>query len=66
MIDYQANVFGRQDYALFPTSTGGSAGISERVFKPIDPPAFRITLSGPLSFDGGSATPLPFAESAHH
>jgi outer membrane receptor protein involved in Fe transport len=66
MIDYQANVFGRQDFALFPTYTGGSAGISERVFKPIDPPAFRITLSGPLSFDGGSATPLPFAESAHH
>ena len=41
MIDYQANVFGRQDFALFPNYTGGSAlGISERVFKPIDPPTF--------------------------
>ncbi len=56
MIDYQANVFGRQDFALFPNYTGGSAlGISERVFKPIDPPAFRITISGPLSFDGTPA-----------
>ena len=42
MIDYPANVFGRQDFALFPGYTGGSAlGIAERVFKPIDPPAFH-------------------------
>ncbi len=67
MIDYQANVFGRQDFVLFPGYTGGSAlGISERVFKPIDPPAVRLTLSGPLSFDPGSITSLPYAENAHH
>ena len=70
MIDYAANVFGRQDFALFPDYTGGSAlGIAERVFKPIDPPAFRITISGPLSFDETpAATSRPFAEEAgfHH
>jgi hypothetical protein len=38
------------------------------VFKPIDPPAFRITISGPLSFDGAPTTSLPFAEEgvSHH
>jgi hypothetical protein len=69
MIDYAANVFGRQDFALFPGYTGGSSlGIAERVFKPIDPPAFRITISGPLSFDGTPTTSLPFAEEgvSHH
>ncbi|MGA8169454.1 MAG: TonB-dependent receptor plug domain-containing protein [Methylocystis sp.] len=67
MIDYQANYFGRQDFALLPGYTGGSAlGISGRVFKPIDPPAFRITISGPLSFDGTPSTSLPHAETASH
>jgi outer membrane receptor protein involved in Fe transport len=70
MIDYAANVFGRQDFALFPGYTGGSSlGIAQRVFKPIDPPAFRITISGPLSFDGTpSTTSRPFAEEgvSHH
>jgi len=35
----------------------------------IDPPAFRITISGPLSFDGTpTTTSLPFAEEgvSHH
>ncbi len=71
MIDYQANYFGRQDFAVLPGYQGGRTyGISGRVFKPIDPPAFRITISGPLSFDGAPATitSLPFAEEAasHH
>ncbi len=66
MIDYQANVFGKQDFALFPTYAGGSAGISERVFKPIDPTAFRISISGPLSFDAKPSTSLPYAETAFH
>jgi len=66
-IDYQANVFGRQDYALFPSYTGGSGlGIADRTFKPVDPPAVRVTLSGPISFDGGPITSLPYAESDHH
>jgi outer membrane receptor protein involved in Fe transport len=52
-IDYAANVFGKQDFAIIPTYAGGSAyGISQRTFKPLDPPAVRLTLSGPLSFDG--------------
>ncbi len=57
MIDYQANMFGKQDFLLFPRYAGGSAyGISGRVFKPIDPPAVRITLSGPIAW--GEATPI--------
>ncbi len=56
MIDYAANVFGKQDFALFPGYVGGSAGILERTFKPIDPPAVRLTLSGPLSW--GEAAPV--------
>src|SRR5208283_4708386 len=53
MIDYQANVWGRQNFAIWPGygTLGTSAlGISERTFKPVDPPAFRITVSGPLDF----------------
>ncbi len=51
MIDYQANVWGRQNFAIWPGYTGGSAyGISERTFKPVDPPAVRLTISGPLDF----------------
>ncbi len=53
MIDYQANVWGRQNFAIWPGygTLGPSAyGISERVFKPIDPPAVRLTVSGPLTF----------------
>jgi outer membrane receptor protein involved in Fe transport len=56
MIDYSANIFGKQDFVLFPGYAGASAGILERTFKPIDPPAFRITLSGPLSF--GESAPI--------
>ncbi|HTO79309.1 MAG TPA: TonB-dependent receptor [Methylocystis sp.] len=51
MIDYYANVFGKQDFAINPWYVGGSGlGISQRTWKPIDPPAFRITISGPLDF----------------
>jgi hypothetical protein len=53
MIDYQANVWARQNYAIWPgygTLGVSSLGISERTFKPVDPPAFRITISGPLDF----------------
>jgi len=54
MIDYQANVWGKQDFAIWPgygTQGVSAYGISERVYKPIDPPAVRLTISGPLSFD---------------
>jgi outer membrane receptor protein involved in Fe transport len=51
MIDYYANVFGKQDFAINPWYVGGSGlGISQRTWKPIDPPAFRVTISGPLDF----------------
>jgi outer membrane receptor protein involved in Fe transport len=57
MIDYQANVFGKQDFAIIPSYAGGSTyGISERTFKPVDPPAVRLTISGPLSF--GDSAPI--------
>ena len=50
-IDYAANVFGKQDFTLFPGYAGGSGlGIADRTFKPIDPPAVRLTISGPLNF----------------
>ncbi len=55
-IDYSANIFGKQDFVLFPGYAGASAGILERTFKPIDPPAVRLTVSGPLSF--GEAAPI--------
>jgi len=35
---------------------GATTGVMDRHFKPIDPPAFRVTVSGPLS--GASATPI--------
>ncbi|ARN81703.1 TonB-dependent receptor [Methylocystis bryophila] len=50
MIDYAANVFGKQDFAINPWYVGGSAGIAQRTWKPIDPPAVRLTISGPLDF----------------
>ena len=50
-VDYAANVFGKQDFTLFPGYAGGSGlGIADRTFKPIDPPAVRLTISGPLNF----------------
>jgi len=56
-IDYAANVFGKQDFAINPWYAGGSAlGIAQRTFKPIDPPAVRLTISGPLSW--GESTPI--------
>ncbi|HXY57044.1 MAG TPA: TonB-dependent receptor [Methylocystis sp.] len=66
MIDYQANVWGKQDFAIWPgygaTGAISSFGISERVYKPIDPPAVRLTLQGPLKFD--NATPITSAVTA--
>ncbi|WP_018268140.1 TonB-dependent receptor [Methylosinus sp. LW4] len=55
-IDYGYGAFGRQDYLLFPGYAGGSIGIMDRHFKPQDPPAVRVTLSGPLTIlDSASA-----------
>jgi hypothetical protein len=48
-IDYGYGAFAKQDYFLFPGYAGGSNGISDRYFKPQDPPAVRVTLSGPLT-----------------
>ncbi|MBU6527693.1 TonB-dependent receptor [Methylocystis sp. MJC1] len=48
-IDYGYGAFARQDYFLFPGYAGGSNGIMDRYFKPQDPPAVRLTLSGPLT-----------------
>lgn len=48
-IDYAYGAFARQDYLLFPHYAGGSFGIMDRYFKPQDPLAVRLTLSGPLT-----------------
>ena len=48
-IDYAYGAFGRQDYLLFPGYAGGSTGISDRYFRPQDPPAVRFTFAGPLT-----------------
>lgn len=51
-IAYGYGSFVRQDLLFFP-HPGESKGIMDRHFKPIDPPAVRVTLSGPLTiFDG--------------
>jgi hypothetical protein len=49
MIDYGYGAFARQDYLLFPGYAGGSNGIMDRYFKPQDPPAVRLTFTGPLT-----------------
>lgn len=49
---YGYGSFVRQDLLLFP-HPGESIGIMDRHFKPVDPPAVRVTLTGPLTvFDG--------------
>jgi hypothetical protein len=48
-IAYGYGSFAKSDFLFFPTYAGGGAGIQDRHFKPIDPPAVRVTLSGPLS-----------------
>jgi hypothetical protein len=67
-IDYYANVFAIQHSVLYPWYAGGSAlGIADRTFKPLDPPAVRLQLSGPLSFDGGSITSaMQYDDAMHH
>jgi outer membrane receptor protein involved in Fe transport len=51
-IAYGYGSFVRQDL-LFFQHPGESIGIMDRHFKPVDPPAVRMTLAGPLAiFDG--------------
>jgi hypothetical protein len=51
-IAYGYGSFVRQDL-LFFQHPGDSIGIMDRHFKPVDPPAVRMTLAGPLAiFDG--------------
>jgi len=60
-IDYGYGAFARQDYLLFPGGAQGSNGLMDRYFKPQDPPAVRLTLSGPLTiFDRPLAAPTSF------
>jgi hypothetical protein len=57
-IAYGYGSFVRQDLLLFP-HPGESIGIMDRHFKPVDPPAFRLTLSGPLTIFDGYVAPNP-------
>lgn len=58
-IAYGYGSFVRQDLLLFP-HPGESIGIMDRHFKPVDPPAVRLTLSGPLTVFDGYLAPRPF------
>ncbi len=48
-ISYGYGSFARSDFLFFPGYPGGSVGIMDRHFKPLDPPSVRVTLSGPLA-----------------
>lgn len=59
-IAYGYGSFTRQDLFVRRHPLGAeSAGIMDRHFKPIDPPAFRVTLSGPLTIFDGPITANP-------
>jgi hypothetical protein len=58
-VSYGYGSFVRQDLLLFP-HPGESIGIMDRHFKPVDPPAVRVTLSGPLTIFDGYLAPRPF------
>lgn len=57
-VSYGYGSFVKSDL-LFFGRPGHTEGIRDRHFKPVDPTAFRITISGPLSLDG-PFTPRPF------
>jgi outer membrane receptor protein involved in Fe transport len=55
--------------ALYQQCVGGVApaavcgvGVMDRHFKPVEPPAVRISVGGPLNLDGGPITTLPDAK----
>lgn len=48
-IAYGYGSFARSDF-LFFAHPGATVGIMDRHFKSVDPPAFRVTVSGPLTF----------------
>ncbi|MEK8124413.1 TonB-dependent receptor [Methylocystis sp. IM4] len=48
-ISYGYGSFARSDFLGFPGYPGGSVGIMDRHFKPLDPPSVRVTLSGPMA-----------------
>jgi hypothetical protein len=50
-VAYGYGSFMRTDFLFFPAYPGGSVGIMDRHFKPVDPPAIRLTLSGPLVWE---------------
>jgi hypothetical protein len=50
MIAYGYGSFARSDF-LFFAHPGETMGIMDRHFKPVDPPAVRLTISGPLSWE---------------
>ncbi len=60
-VSYGYGSFARSDFLFFPRYPGGSVGIMDRHFKPVDPPSVRVTFSGPLAvFDGAVTKPFAF------
>jgi hypothetical protein len=57
-VSYGYGSFVKSDL-LFFAHPGESGGIRDRHFKPVDPPAFRVTLSGPLTIFDGPISPPP-------